>query len=49
MDCGGRGRGQDRGQGHGQGLFVRLAKGITGVFAMCRSHAVEEAVHRRHT
>jgi hypothetical protein len=49
MDCGGRGRGQGQGRGHGEGLFVRLAKGIAGVFAMCRSRAVEEAVHKHQT
>jgi hypothetical protein len=28
---------------------VRLDKGIVVVFAMCHSHAIEEAVHRRET
>jgi hypothetical protein len=49
MHCSGRGTGQGRGRGQGRGLFVRLAKGILGVFAMCQNHAVEEAVHRRYT
>jgi hypothetical protein len=49
MDRNGRARGQGRGQGQGWGLFVRLAKGITGVFAMCRSRAIKESVHRRRT
>jgi hypothetical protein len=49
MDHSGRGRGQGRGWGQGRGLFVRLAKGITRVFAMCRNRAMEEAMHRRQT
>jgi hypothetical protein len=28
---------------------MRLAKGITEVFAMCRSRAIEEVVHKRET
>jgi hypothetical protein len=28
---------------------VRLAKGIAGVFAMCRSRAIEESLHRHRT
>ncbi|ONM20320.1 hypothetical protein ZEAMMB73_Zm00001d005103 [Zea mays] len=43
MDHSGRGRGQ------GRGLFVRLTKGIAGVFTMCHSRAIEESVHRRRT
>jgi hypothetical protein len=35
--------------GLGLGLFVCLAKGITRVFAMCRSRAIEEAMHRCQT
>jgi hypothetical protein len=43
------GRGQGQGRGRGQGLFIRLAKGIFGAFAMCRDRAIEESVHRRRT
>jgi hypothetical protein len=49
MDRSDRGRGQVWGWGQGRGLFVCLAKGIAGVFAMCRSQAIEESVHRRRT
>jgi hypothetical protein len=49
MDCSGRGRGLGWGWGQGRGLFVRLAKGIAGVFAMGHSRAIEESVHRRCT
>jgi hypothetical protein len=45
MDRSGRGSGQ--GWGLGWGLFIRLAKGIFGAFAMCRDRAIEESVHRR--
>jgi hypothetical protein len=45
MDRGGRGRGR----GRRTNAFMRLARGIAGVFAMCRSHAADAAVHRRET
>jgi hypothetical protein len=31
------------------GLFIHLAKGIFGSFAMCHDWAIEESVHRRRT
>jgi hypothetical protein len=49
MDHSGRGSGPDQGRGRGRGLFIRLAKGLLGVFAMCRTRAVEESVCRRRT
>jgi hypothetical protein len=49
MDRSGRGSGPGQGQGRGRGLFIRLAKGLLGVFAMCRTRAVEEFVRRRRT
>lgn len=47
MDRNDQGKGQ--GRGRRRGIFVRLPKGITGVSAMCRSHAVDEAVHHCET
>jgi hypothetical protein len=47
MDRSGRGSGPGQGRGGGRGLFIRLAKGLLGVFAMCRIRAVEESVRRR--
>jgi hypothetical protein len=47
MDRSGRGSGLGQGRGRGQGLFIRLAKGLLGVFTMCRTRAVEESVRRR--
>jgi hypothetical protein len=49
MDRGGRGSGPGQGRGRGRGLFIRPAKGLLGVFAMCRTQAVEESVRRRRT
>ncbi|AQK41222.1 hypothetical protein ZEAMMB73_Zm00001d024457 [Zea mays] len=49
MDRSGRGSGPGQGQGRGRGLFIRLAKGLLGVFAICRTRAVEESVRRRRT
>jgi hypothetical protein len=45
MDQGSRGRGRRR----RSDLFLRLAKGIAGVFAMCRSHAAADVAHHRET
>jgi hypothetical protein len=49
MDHSGRGSGPGQGRGRGQRLFIRLAKGLLGVFAMCRTRAVEESMRRRMT
>jgi hypothetical protein len=49
MDHSGRGRGQGQGLGQGRRLFIRLAKSITGAFAMCCNRAIEESMHRRRT
>jgi hypothetical protein len=49
MDRGERGRGQGQGRGRGRGLFIHLAKGIFGAFAMCHDRAIEESVHRCRT
>jgi hypothetical protein len=35
--------------GSRSGLFIRLAKGLLGVFAMCRTRAVKESVRHRRT
>jgi hypothetical protein len=40
-------RGSGQGRGRGRGLFIRLAKGIFGAFAMCRDRAIEESMHWR--
>jgi hypothetical protein len=39
--------GSGQGRGRGRGLFIRLARGIFGAFAMCRYQAIEESMHRR--
>jgi hypothetical protein len=49
MDRSGRGSGPSQGRGQGRGLFIRLAKGLLGVFAMCRTRAVEESARRLRT
>jgi hypothetical protein len=49
MDRSGRGSDLGQGWGRGWGFFIRLAKGLLGVFAMCRTWAVEESVRRRRT
>jgi hypothetical protein len=49
IDRSGRGSGPGQGRGRCRGLFIRLAKGLLGVFAMCRTQAVEESVRRRRT
>jgi hypothetical protein len=46
MDRSGRGSGPGQGRGRGRGFFIRLAKGLPGVFTMCRTRAVEESVRR---
>jgi hypothetical protein len=49
MDRNRRGSGPSQGRGRDRGLFIRLAKGLLGVFAMCRTRAVEESVRCRRT